>query len=149
MKPFFIGKIVYFFGYPVFRLLIKNTTRAYVIVRFGDELLLTKNWLGFQKKWRLPGGGVQAGELPLAAAKRELYEEVGIQADERDLHLLQKKPFRSKFNYDYYLFTVTVLSRPKLSIDKKEILAAKFVNKDSVAQKHISEEVHNFLRLAK
>jgi ADP-ribose pyrophosphatase YjhB (NUDIX family) len=149
MRPFFIGKIVYFFGYPVFRVLIRNSTRAYVIVRVGDEILLTKNWLGFQKKWRLPGGGVLGGEQPIFAAQRELKEEVGLLLHEQNLIALQEQPFRSKFNYDYYLFTLTLPEKPVLEIDNKEILSAEFMALSELGTMHISEEVCNFLRLAK
>ena len=149
MKPYFIGKIVYFFGYPLFRVLIKNTTRAYVIVIVGDEILLTKNWLGFQKKWRLPGGGVHAGEEPKIAAQRELREEIGLQTNEQNLVAIQEIPFRSKFNYDYYLFTLNLPAKPKLTVDNKEILIAEFVALHNLSKMNISEEVANFVRLAK
>jgi 8-oxo-dGTP pyrophosphatase MutT (NUDIX family) len=32
--------------------------------------------------WELPGGGLAPGEIPTTAARRELYEETGIVADE-------------------------------------------------------------------
>ncbi len=149
MKPYFIGRIVYFFGYPIFRVLIKNSTRAYVIVRVGDEILLTKNWLGFQRKWRLPGGGILGGEQPIFAAQRELKEEVGLQLHEQNLVKLQEQPLRSKFNYDYYLFTLTLPEKPVLEVDNKEILSAEFIAIADLNKVSISEEVVNFLRLAK
>jgi ADP-ribose pyrophosphatase YjhB (NUDIX family) len=149
MKPYFLGKIIYFFGYPIFRIMIRNTTRAYVIVRVKDEILLTKNWLGFQRKWRLPGGGVLGGEEPVFAAQRELKEEVGLMLNVQNLVQLQKQPFRSKFNYDYYLFTLTLPEKPILEIDNKEILSAEFITTNKLTKIHISEELDNFLRLAK
>lgn len=39
--------------------------------------LSRSNW--FQDpKWRIPGGGVDPQEIPLVAAKRELFEETGL-----------------------------------------------------------------------
>jgi 8-oxo-dGTP pyrophosphatase MutT (NUDIX family) len=32
--------------------------------------------------WELPGGGLKEGEIPVDGARRELYEETGIVADE-------------------------------------------------------------------
>ena len=45
-------------------------------------------------KWQLPQGGIDAGEDPLEAAKRELYEETGI----RSVELLLESP--GWLNYD-------------------------------------------------
>jgi 8-oxo-dGTP pyrophosphatase MutT (NUDIX family) len=36
-------------------------------------------------QWALPGGGIDAGESPEAAALRELHEEIGLQLDERHI----------------------------------------------------------------
>jgi 8-oxo-dGTP diphosphatase len=33
--------------------------------------------------WRFPGGKIEPGELPAVAAERELWEEVGLEADLR------------------------------------------------------------------
>ena len=45
-------------------------------------------------RWQLPQGGIDEGESPVAAAKRELYEETGI----RTASLLAEAP--QWFNYD-------------------------------------------------
>jgi putative (di)nucleoside polyphosphate hydrolase len=41
-------------------------------------------------QWQLPQGGLNAGEEPLAAAKRELWEETGL--GEEEVHLLAEHP---------------------------------------------------------
>jgi 8-oxo-dGTP pyrophosphatase MutT (NUDIX family) len=49
-------------------------------------------------QWALPGGRLDAGETPLAAALRELQEEVGLRLDESTvLGLLDDYPTRSGF----------------------------------------------------
>lgn len=145
--PKFLGKIIYFCGYPIFRMLIKGTTRAYVVVQVDDELLLTQNWLGFQKKWRLPGGGVHAGEEPIHAAQRELAEEVGLQTNEQNLKLLGE--YTSGFKYQYFLFSLVLPQKPALSVDEREILRVEFVSLPNLATLQVSEEVENFLKLVK
>mgnify|MGYP000877102121 CR=1 FL=1 len=51
--------------------------RATVIVEVGGAVLLAADKSGLVL---LPGGGVEAGELPIAAAARELHEETGLRA---------------------------------------------------------------------
>lgn len=47
------------------------------LVEYEGQVLLIRNPYG-QMKWDLPGGGVRRGELPEAAAQREVREEVGV-----------------------------------------------------------------------
>lgn len=49
---------------------------VYVVVKNGDRFLLLKRKDGF---WEFPGGGVDWGENPEQAGKRETEEETGIQ----------------------------------------------------------------------
>ncbi len=54
----------------------------------GEELLVMKRSMGFSSGgWFLPGGHVEAGERPAAAAVRELHEETGIVLGEDALAL--------------------------------------------------------------
>jgi 8-oxo-dGTP pyrophosphatase MutT (NUDIX family) len=57
---------------------LTHRPRARVVVRneYG-EFLLVRNWGGL-RSWGLSGGGVERGERPVEAARRELNEEVGI-----------------------------------------------------------------------
>ena len=51
-------------------------TGAAVALWHDERLLLVRT--SYRRGWELPGGGVRAGESPLAAALREAREEVGI-----------------------------------------------------------------------
>ncbi len=65
----------------------KQRVAAYALVRRGDEVLLTRHSPRGPRPgtWTLPGGGVEHGEPPAAAAAREVREETGLTAEVGEL----------------------------------------------------------------
>lgn len=59
---------------PSSRLLVLDDDRRLLLFRFDHR----KGPLAGQSFWATPGGGVEAGESFQEAAKRELFEEVGL-----------------------------------------------------------------------
>ena len=59
---------------------IFNDRVANVVLQVGPDLLLVKraSRLTFPRQWALPGGFVDKKEKSHVAARRELYEEIGI-----------------------------------------------------------------------
>ena len=61
---------------------MKRTVVAGLIWRQGELLICQRrNDDAFPGKWEFPGGKIEPGETPRAALKRELLEELGIEAD--------------------------------------------------------------------
>lgn len=48
------------------------------VITRGDEVLLVRHTYGDRRAWELPGGSIKRGEAPVAAARRETREEVGL-----------------------------------------------------------------------
>ena len=50
--------------------------------RGADVLLLQRNYPPFSGRWAAPGGKIEAGEMPVLAAQRELSEETGLHVEQ-------------------------------------------------------------------
>ena len=74
--------------------------RAQCLVTRGNTILLVKHRQYGTEYFCLPGGGVEDGETPLAAAARELKEECLV--DGTNLRLICSVSHDNHINYTYY-----------------------------------------------
>lgn len=113
--------------------MVYKTNRSYVVVIYMDRVLVTKNWLGFKRQWRLPGGGSHKGELSIDTATRELFEETGVVVVKEQLEVLANTVKNPKgFSYD--LYAVRLKSEPEITLQYPEILVAKFISISNLMQ---------------
>ncbi|MDI1429837.1 NUDIX hydrolase [Polyangium sorediatum] len=63
-----------------------------VLIRTPEERFLVLRELG-RPWWNFPGGKVERDELPIEAARRELLEEVGLDAEITSLELIHQGVF--------------------------------------------------------
>lgn len=97
---------------------------ALVAVYVDDALLLLRS--SYRSEWNFPGGGVHRGELPEAAARRELAEEIGLAAPVLRpagtiSGIWDGRPDRVHF------FELRLQQLPELRLDNREIVAARLV----------------------
>jgi 8-oxo-dGTP pyrophosphatase MutT (NUDIX family) len=140
----FIGQFLYLLSYPGLLLLIKGTKRAYVIVVFENKVLVTKNWLGFRRKWRLPGGGAKNNESYMQAAIREVKEEVGIDLNGYVVKPIDE-PIRHKKGFYFQTFITELERYPEIVTEFPEIWKAEFIDIDKLSNDEISQQVKHAL----
>ena len=77
------------------RIVIKDSASRYLLLH---EI---KKQRGYDA-WNFPGGKIEGSELPEVAAKRELYEELDIEADSLKLVKIMKIMFSKKESIGYF-----------------------------------------------
>lgn len=116
-------------GFYVYNMLFR-TQRARVLVwNEQGQLLLVQNWAG-TRQWGLPGGGVERGETSAEAARRELFEEIGLQLP------LEQFTYVGMFTHKYaapiYEVTIKSSALPKKPHNPREIVALEWFSLDSL-----------------
>lgn len=141
------GRVSYVLSYPLLLLILRGSTRAYVLLLLNDKILLTQSTLDYASRWHLVGGGIKKGETLAHGAVREVKEELGIDIDESKLVSLGNGMLRAKNNYDYGLFFYPLDEEPKLKLRKSEITNAKFFTIQEIPKIQTSDTVQKALQL--
>jgi len=101
-----------------------------VVTNLGGDVLLLRHSYG-PKVWGLPGGGLNPGEDPLAAARREVREELGIELSWIEKFATLEEEI-SRSPHTAHLFTAVCDQRPKP--DLREITEARFFPSHSLPE---------------
>jgi 8-oxo-dGTP diphosphatase len=120
--------MVYRLGYPLARIWWRLTRPkhegAVVAVYVGGELLLVQS--SYQPGWQLPGGGIRRGEMPEAAARRELAEELGLAAPSLTPAGVACGNWDGRRDRVHF-FELHLEALPRLQLDNREIITARLV----------------------
>lgn len=128
----------YFFkiAYPLvsvfWRLFKPNTVGVRVaVLNNKNEVLLVKH--SYRKNYFFPGGGVLKKEKFNKAAKRELFEEIGLTLNEKDFVFRGIYQYFEEGKNDVIAFyTVKLLSDVKINVDNIEIVEATWFKLDQL-----------------
>jgi 8-oxo-dGTP diphosphatase len=104
---------------------------AGVFVRHGDRILLVRST--YQSWWGLPGGRVDRGEEPIAAAARELREETALSIAPEALTPLGDLHLEHNNIHDHVSFFELCCERePKVACDGVEIAELRWANEEEL-----------------
>jgi 8-oxo-dGTP pyrophosphatase MutT (NUDIX family) len=116
------------FGFPLARLwwrLVRPRHEGVVVaVYVGPALLLVRS--SYRHGWHLPGGGVRRSETPEAAARRELAEEIGLEAPPLLAAGLCCGTWDGRRDR-VHIFELRLAQLPELKLDNREIIAARLI----------------------
>jgi 8-oxo-dGTP diphosphatase len=99
------------------------------VISDGDLVLLVRHSYG-RREWDLPGGGIKRGEAAASAARREMQEELGIEAGEwRSLGSIKVNPYHSRDTVQCFQVE---LDKPALKVDPVELDAAQWFRRSAL-----------------
>ncbi|TMA36225.1 MAG: NUDIX hydrolase [Deltaproteobacteria bacterium] len=105
---------------------------SYIAVWHGDRVLVIQN--SYRKRLSFPAGGRARGETLGETAQRELFEEVGIRAEAKQLAYHGEVVARVSFAEDHaHFFELRCDDVPAVRIDRREVVWADFPSKASQA----------------
>jgi 8-oxo-dGTP diphosphatase len=114
----------YYMKRPKFKKNHVVTSVVAVIIDENDKILLTKrNIPPFLGEWVMPGGKIDLGESIIAAVKREVLEEVGLEVEVQDLLNVFEHVTPGEDNYHFiilYYRCFPISSEIKHNVDEVE-----------------------------
>ncbi len=120
-------RIVYRWGFRVLRV-VWMISRPQIegvkcVITDGDKVLLVRHTYG-RHRWDLPGGRIERQESPLAAAGREMHEELGL-VEVAWAALGQLRVTVDRRRDTLHLFGAE-LRAPAIAIDRGELAAVRW-----------------------
>ena len=125
-----LWRVMYWIGFRLARiwwwLRHPDHRGALVAIWLDGRILFVRQSYRSALSW--PGGGVNRGEDPRDAARRELAEELNLVVQPTDLIPVREMIIECDFRRDHVsIFELRLYSAPVFKIDGREIIEASFV----------------------
>jgi 8-oxo-dGTP pyrophosphatase MutT (NUDIX family) len=145
-----VYRAVYRCGFHAARLLWRFTKPSHLgalLMLWHDKrVLLVRN--SYQDAWAAPGGGLKANENPMQAVIREASEELGLQLEPRELRqALAVEHFWNNRRDKVQIFEVELSYAPKIKIDNREIVEARFFTLAEAQSLNLAPHLHDYFRM--
>ena len=128
-----LGVLTFWLTWPGLWLYLRWTTRTRLLLRVGDEILVTRTWLS-DGRWSLPGGGLHRSEEPPAGVIREVREETGIVLEPEDIQPLTIAMFRYHgLRFRCHYFVAELAAKPVVKLQKFEITGSQWVRTNQIS----------------
>ncbi|MFB6241413.1 MAG: NUDIX domain-containing protein [Candidatus Nanosalina sp.] len=114
-----------------------------LVERDGEYLMIQEGKEYVKGTWNIPGGGVEHGETPVEAVKREVFEETGLKVEEVEGLI---GVFNSRSAEDGHPVLVLMFSsnvedgEPEPEFDE-EILDAEFLTEEEIQEKELRNDI--------
>jgi 8-oxo-dGTP diphosphatase len=117
---------------------------VFVGVWHGRRVLLLQN--SYKRLFSMPGGGAHSGESHVETGLRELREEVGLTLSSAELRATYDVVDWEEYKRDHVWFLeLDVDAEPVLTIDRREVVWAAFLDVDAALQLPLSGPVRAYL----
>jgi 8-oxo-dGTP diphosphatase len=121
-----------------------HTTGSLVALWYERRLLLVRT--SYRRIYSLPGGGLKRGETSLAAAERELFEELRIAIPRSALHVGWHGTVRFEHRQDTLTIWEAVLDGPPaIRVDGREVVWAGWKTPDEARALPLLPHIQHYL----
>ena len=129
----FIGRLAYIIGGPIaFPLFMSGSKRSRLWIMYEGKVLLVQSVISLQR-WNMPGGGIEKGEAAVAAAVREVSEELGIEISTDTCTQLFEEDYKGYFSTCHQTYFMARLAKkPTITTHPLEILDYRWFSLDEL-----------------
>lgn len=114
-----------------------------LIEKDGEYLMIEEGKEHVKGTWNIPGGGIEHGEDPVEAVKREVKEETGLEVTEIEglLGVFNSRSSQDGHPVIVHVFSCKVEKNTPEPVKKDEILSAEFRDPETIPEKKLRNDI--------